>query len=192
MWRSTAVSSQKEFGDKCHLSKVLEAVSRCTDKPDEADLLVRGHYDIQVYVELAGMDIAPFSPALFTTLVVARLWQEWDRTALAHEWGAKVGPSRTPRISWADDDNICLAENEPMLRVMLREMNRLLLGCGMSLGCSDPDTCSWASADDRSPDSLMIEGTASIQQVKELRISGRVFDLRALEEATVEDRVSKA
>lgn len=98
------LSSHKEFAkvsfikafDKCRLHK---AAHRCTDKHDGADLFVRGHYDLQVYVEPAGRDTAPFSrnvgaqqgqgssPTLFTTLVGGFLWREWGQIAVAHDRG---------------------------------------------------------------------------------------------------------
>lgn len=59
-------------------------------------------------------------------------------------------------------------------------------------GLKDPDKCSWAATGDRSPDNLQVDGAAAMQQVSELHILGRVFNLRSLEEYTVEDRVSKA
>lgn len=116
-------------------------MSKCTDKHDKADLLVRGHYCRQVYGKLAGMEIALFSrnvgvqqghgssPALLTSLVETLLWREWDQAAAAHRWGVKVGPPRTHRTSWtADniclaDENKCLPQSVLMLRTMLREIS---------------------------------------------------------------------
>lgn len=161
-------------------------MSQCTHRQDEADLLVRGHLDVSVHVELGGLDVAPCarnlgvqqgqgnSPTLFTTLVETLLWRHWDKAARAKGWGIKkVGDAHTPRVTWAGD-NILAAGNVFMLRAMLREMDRLLEGCGMSAGWGDPEKCAWIASDPRTPEELDVGG-ATINTIDDLRILGTHF-----------------
>lgn len=177
---TVAKVDSKEAFYGCKLPVVHNALSECTDKKAEVDLLARGHHGAQCRVELEGLQIPVFtrslglqprrgsSPGLFVTLVERLLWAQSDAEAAERDWGVDVDGQRTPRISRADE-NLFTASNYVMLRCMLRRTHQLLESCGMATDWGDPDNCAWKSGNDGDPDHIDA-GRGAIRRVPETHI----------------------
>lgn len=102
------VDFKKAFG-KCQLRKVHEAVSRCSWRQNEADVFVLGHLDVQVHVELGGLDIAPFSRSLSLSnadIGVAPQWSPLWWKSFCGASGTKLLSERNPHpMHLVGDDN---------------------------------------------------------------------------------------
>lgn len=77
------------------------------------------------------------SPALFTWLMVAAMWEPWSEQGEREGWGVDIDGKRLMWITWADD-NILIARDAAMTRIW-GEATRLINAAGFTVDATDKE-----------------------------------------------------